>query len=140
MEDMRATGIGTGSRVSSRRPSTPARPGRSDRRATRETEHDGAGAGLWTVVAGDHQLADLHPVRLQFHQAQDRPGLAFVRRVFRIPRRTVHRDVRISAHHLFSFGMADIRLSRYRLVRPRFRALAGDDVRLEGQPAYRALS
>src|SRR5262249_36549814 len=80
------------------------------------------------------QFGRLHPVRIHVLQTANEPRLAFVRRIQRISRRPIHRNVWFSTYHLFPVGMAPEPLSKYRLVLARRRPSFGDDVRLENEP------
>src|SRR6516162_9869890 len=102
--------------------------------------HEFGRARLRPMEPRHRQLRGLHPVRLQLLQAADEPGLAVVRRLQRVPGRAVRRDVRLSAEHLFPFGLAAVAISGHRLVLARRRTPARDDVRLEDEPALRSVS
>src|SRR5262245_50839124 len=82
----------------------------------RKTTDDRRSSGLWALVAGDHQLGGLHLLRLQLLQAADQARLALLRRLQRLPRRAVHRDVRFSVDDLSPLRMAAEPLSRRRLA------------------------
>src|SRR3546814_205944 len=104
-----------------------------------EPGNDRDGTCLRPLVPGDRQLGDLHPLRLQLLQAANKARLALVQRLQRLPCRSVYRDVRLSSHHLLPLRLAAEPLSKHRLVLARLRASARDDLRLGGQPSFRAV-
>src|SRR3989338_5564049 len=61
---------------------------------------------LRSLLACHPQLAHIHHLRVQLHKAENLAGLAVVRRVLGISRRTLHGNVRISTHHLSLLRLA----------------------------------
>src|SRR6266536_2013836 len=104
-----------------------------------ETADERRSAGLWSVDPCDRELGGLYHVRLYLLQATDGPRLALVRRIQRVLSRTVHGNVRVSAHDLFPVWVAPDAIPQYRLVLTRCGASAGDDVRLEDESTCRPL-
>src|SRR5512139_3936748 len=102
--------------------------------------HEHGRASLWPLGPRPGQLSRLHLVRLQLLQATDDAGLALVRCVQRLSGGAVCGDVRLSTLHLFPVGLAPKPLPRDRLVLPRCRPPARDDVRLADEPTFRAVS
>src|SRR5260363_357984 len=78
--------------------------------------HERRGTRLRLVEPGHRQLRDLYPVCLHLLQAADTEGLALFRCVQRVSGRTVRRDVRLPAHHLFPVRMVAVALPGRGLV------------------------
>src|SRR6266508_4236837 len=104
-----------------------------------ETGHERR-SSLWALVAGDHQLAGVHHLRVQFRQAAIASRLALVWCVLGLPGRALHRDVRLSPDDLPVLRLVDFTLPGCRLGESRCRPLARDGVRLAHQSALRAVS
>src|SRR3990167_6844195 len=101
--------------------------------------HEHTASRLRNVDAGCDQRCILHLLRMELlHPAHD-PRLAQLWPVLGVRRGALRRDVRLSAQPLSPFGLADVALPGGELAQPRRRPRTGDDVRLAGQPAFRAL-
>src|ERR1035437_4766858 len=95
---------------------------------------------LWPMVAGDHQLAGVHHLRLQLCQTPIAARLAFIRRVLGVSSSALYRDVWFPADNLPVFRLAVAAISGCGFLFARCRTPAGSDVRLEEQPAFRTIS
>src|SRR3546814_714776 len=105
MEVMADTGRAA-TRASARPPATGRLTIIVTERRDKEKRDDRKRSGLWPLGPGCPQLCNLHSVRLQLFQATDHAGLALLRRVQRLSRRAIHRDVRVPVDHLPALRMA----------------------------------
>src|SRR5262249_43879331 len=83
-----------------------------------ESDHERQRPRLRPLVAGYHQLGRIHLLRLQLLQAADETRMALVRRLQRLHRRAVRRNVWLPADHLSSLRLAAESLPRRELVLP----------------------
>src|SRR3990172_1795915 len=116
-------------------------------RVKRRTNRPGSGnngsrfrSGLRALVAGDHQLAGVHHLRLQLCQTSIVARLALLWRVFGLSGCAVYRNVWLSADDLPVVGVAVNALSRHRLDVARLVPPARNDFRLEDKSSSGTLS
>src|SRR5262245_27934026 len=90
------------------------------------------------MVAGRHQLANFHHLRLEFRETADEARLAIIRRIFRLHRCAVYRDVRFPSDHLSDFGLVGEAVSRCRSFLSRRGPFVEYAVWMENQSSLRS--
>src|SRR3972149_1693892 len=81
-------------------------PTRTPGTATTATDDRNRRDRLRAVGARGREQPGVHPLRVRLRAAEERARLALVRRVQRIRRGVVHRDVRLSPPHLLPVWLA----------------------------------